>query len=139
MAYIRTMNTVLNIRYKVGETPAQDHILFSDGGSTSLKTFVTILARLTASLAEFPITNADTVAALTILHRLGLEYSADTLTDLKELAYKLQLPADSPRARRYCVRCGSEIWGRESLLTGIGGGCRKQQVANKKYLKGVAK
>jgi hypothetical protein len=39
----------------------------------------------------------------------------------------LELPPDSSAARTTCLRCGAEIWGRESLLTGLGSDCRRSR------------
>lgn len=45
--------------------------------------------------------------------------------------FEKQLPLlqsdSSARAVRICTHCGSKIWGREALVTGLGSKCRKEK------------
>lgn len=41
----------------------------------------------------------------------------------------LRLPPDSPNMTRRCARCGRPIYGRESIILGVGTECRKKGVA----------
>lgn len=45
---------------------------------------------------------------------------------MSETLYLLSLPADSPAAFTRCEKCGSKIWGDESIKTGIGSECRRK-------------
>ena len=58
------------------------------------------------------------------LDKCGVKTEEDFQYLESGLLPKLKLPPDSPRAARRCRICGSRIWGRESLLTGIGSECR---------------
>ncbi len=60
-----------------------------------------------------------------------------TLSDFLDLELHLSVlrqPPD-PSNTRHCRRCGSEIWGRESLLTGLGSECRRISIRARRYLK----
>ncbi len=119
----------LDVKIKVAEDRNADIVTLTRTGEQFL--FIHWLKRMESAIAEFErfhaIKRIDPAiwSAHEWLRKNGLRSKAEVLYFISEVLPKLKLPADSPLATTRCRRCSSEIWGRESILTGIGSSCRR--------------
>ncbi len=119
----------LDIRLKVGEDRNADVVTLLRTGEQYM--FIHWLQRMESAAAELErflaIRRIDPAifSAHQWMRKNGIKTKEAFLYFVAEVLPKLRLPADSPLATMRCRRCGSEVWGRESLLTGIGSSCRR--------------
>lgn len=122
----------MNVKIIVGETSEQDVVVLANGAryqwSAWLKMTELSVKSVRAAFDANAVTR-DAIAGRNWLHSCGVNSRAD-FEDLEKHLPQLRQPMSGQNARR-CVVCGSRIWGKESLLTGVGSGCRRDNHATK--------
>ena len=115
----------MNIRIKLGVNGDDDIVVLPDRSrwmwSAWLKRTEQAVKAVRAAFNSNTIT-PEAIAGRAWLVRCGVT-ERPQFEDLERHLPQLRLPADRTNTQR-CVRCGSRIWGRQALLTGLGSRCR---------------
>lgn len=132
---LRPEDFELEVKFKIAEDRNADVVTLEQTGEQYL--FIHWLQRMESAVAEFErfhaIKQIDSAifSAYLWLRKNGIKSKAQVLYFIAEVLPKLKLLPDSPLATTRCRRCGSKIWGRESVLTGVGSSCRRNGKAGR--------
>jgi len=148
LQYANGFSLSLKVTIKVAENRDRDVVTLANGSQYYFPAWLAATeraARFAKMFIELPDHTAtkeqctEFYAACKWLHWCGVRMDGDFDGDVKalldEILPKLRMPADSPMASARCAKCGSRIWGREAVVTGLGSECRSKRVRAEKLIR----
>lgn len=116
----------MNVKIIIGKNGEEDMVKLTDGTghmwSGWLRRTEQAVSTMRAAIDEKRI-SPEAQAAHAWLVRCGVATHTQ-FADLEAHLPQLRMPMSAANGRR-CQKCGSKIWGKQALLTGLGSECRR--------------